>query len=136
MTKHDIQHPPYDFVKRFELKGYRCTIAQHKQMGHLCGYVQLPMDFPDLTGIVAKGYDHPSIASLDVHGGVTFCNERDEHSGIWIGFDCAHCGDLVPSMAAEGLHLPDAEFRTPDFVRSGLAHLVTQLEERRHAVSP
>lgn len=53
--------------------------------------------------------DHTPETFMDVHGGLTFsgpCQEDREqgicHSGTdkvwWFGFDCAHGGDLIPSI--------------------------------------
>lgn len=57
--------------------------------GSLCGYVIIPIGHE----LYSKDYQD---INIDVHGGLTFgeYNEK-EH---WIGFDCAHLGDLIPSM--------------------------------------
>ena len=56
--------------------------------GHLCGYVQIPADHP---------YHHKCYENMDinVHFGLTF---GEVSVGHWIGFDCGHTGDIVPSM--------------------------------------
>ncbi len=54
--------------------------------GHFCGYVKIPKSHPLFR---QRNLD------LDCHGGLT-CNEiHEEH---WVGFDCAHTGDYVPSI--------------------------------------
>lgn len=56
--------------------------------GGLNGYVRLPKGHPWRKG----DYDD---MDCDVHGGITF---KDEMFGShYIGFDCAHARDLVPS---------------------------------------
>ncbi len=75
----------------FEYKGHSCKVLRihawdgnkgdHLFGGHLCGYVKTNSD------ISIDDEDN-----LDVHGGITFV------SNGWIGFDCAHSMDYVPSM--------------------------------------
>lgn len=83
---------------KFKYDDYECKVIRiaieeqyskdyHVFGGHLCGYVRIPSDHP----YHYKTYEDMSI---DCHGGLTYgkC-----HCGHWIGFDCAHCGDYVPS---------------------------------------
>lgn len=94
-----------------EATGLDCLIVRN-HYGALCGYVGLPpehpwhgLDYSDLW--IEIGWDAP-------HGGLTFagaCAENTpEGEGIchipepgrpdnvwWLGFDCAHVGDLIPS---------------------------------------
>lgn len=57
--------------------------------GHLCGYVKVPEEH------ILFGKD-PNDIPVDVHWCLTFseCHGKDH----LIGFDCAHSGDLVPSV--------------------------------------
>lgn len=56
--------------------------------GHLSGYVKIPDGCPIKHGT----YD----VDVDVHGGITYNVKEDgEH---WIGFDCGHCEDIIPSI--------------------------------------
>ncbi len=66
----------------FELSG-------HAFGGHLCGYCKVPKNHP----WVGASFD----LDVDVHGGITF-GRTDENEDYWLGFDCAHSGDLVPSL--------------------------------------
>jgi hypothetical protein len=61
----------------------------HIYGGHLNGYVRIPKDHI----YYKKEYDD---IECDVHGGLTY--SRNELEGWWIGFDCAHHEDIVPSM--------------------------------------
>lgn len=82
----------------FEYQGYESSIKRvlhfecngHAFGGHLCGYLKIPKDHP--------WYDKHTIFDFDcnVHGGITFAkfNESNEY---WIGFDCAHSMDLIPT---------------------------------------
>jgi hypothetical protein len=54
--------------------------------GHLCGYVRIPNTHPYFRNVKIN---------LDCHDGITFNEIHEEH---WIGFDCAHLGDYVPTL--------------------------------------
>ena len=91
--------------------GLDCLIVRNHS-GALCGYVGLP------PGHRLHGVDYDEahgLADIEVHGGLTFadrCQEGAEDGpGIchvpepgrpaevwWLGFDCAHAGDLIPGM--------------------------------------
>lgn len=86
-------------VLGFEYRGYINKIIRVMQRepvskeeywfgGHLCGYIQIPDYHPYFK-------DKDKCDNMDCHGGITFNQAHDEH---WIGFDCAHSGDYVPSM--------------------------------------
>ena len=88
--------------------GLPCLIVRNP-IGALCGYVGVPAGHP----VHGKGYDDVDVG---VHGGLTFadrCHEGAEEHSIchkpapgesddvwWLGFDCAHAGDLSPQHAA------------------------------------
>lgn len=55
--------------------------------GYLNGYVSIPSDHP----YYQKKYED---IDIECHGGLTFGECSDAH---WIGFDCSHSGDYVPS---------------------------------------
>ena len=56
--------------------------------GHLCGYVVIPATHP-FFGQKGKARE------LDCHGGITFDEPHEEH---WVGFDCGHSGDYIPTL--------------------------------------
>lgn len=104
--------------------------------GHLCGYVRLPLDSP-LSDV--DGYEN---LALSVHGGLTW-EEIDEEGYHWVGFDCAHSHDIMPSMqamqknrrerfkeryshAAES-RLFDCTYRDIEYVRCEIEALVAQV---------
>lgn len=64
-----------------------CSKEVHVFGGYLCGYVAIPIGHP----LYQKEYGDMDI---DCHGGLTFGSCWDRH---WIGFDCAHSFDYVPS---------------------------------------
>jgi len=115
-----------------------CLIVRNR-MGALCGYVGLPPGHP----YHGKDYDSTGPDALEVHGGLTFagsCNEEaPEGHGIchipepgrpaevwWLGFDCAHAGDLVPQLTM----FPTERYRTFDYVRGQCEQLAAQLATR------
>jgi len=56
--------------------------------GYLSGYISIPPNHPFYHKIFEK-------ILIDCHGGLTFGECSDGH---WIGFDCAHSNDYVPSI--------------------------------------
>ena len=121
--------------------GLDCLIVRNG-LGALCGYVGLPPGHP-LHGV---GYDD---ADVQVHGGLTFagpCQDGAEDGpGVchvpepgrpadvwWLGFDCAHAGDLSPSLQQHygpmaALYREQSTYRTFDYVRAEVADLAGQL---------
>ena len=105
----------------WDYRGYSCRIRKVAEMGHLCGYVQVPKGHP----LYEMGYGDEPIDNLDVHGGITYSRMEDDR--WWIGFDCAHAGDIVPAhpmLAIEG-----ATYKDQEYVRAEISRLVQQLKE-------
>lgn len=79
--------------------GYECHIQRvlgfeisgHAFGGHLCGYVILPDGHP----LIEKDID----VDYDVHGGITYNSKMNGKN--FLGFDCAHSFDTVPSMSEQ-----------------------------------
>lgn len=96
------------------------------------GYVAVPPGHP-YHGLDLLDLD------LDVHGGVTWTD--DHYPGLdsggplwWIGFDCAHGWDYVPSMAERSYEPGDRCFgngpecyRTIDYARRECERLADQI---------
>lgn len=87
---------PYSALPRLVLRGPH---------GSWCGYVGLPPGHPQH----GKSYDDDVVGNLEVHGGVTYgaecaghiCHvprEGESEHVWWIGFDCAHAGDVSPGL--------------------------------------
>lgn len=81
-----------------EHAGFEWEIV-HNGMGHRCGYVRVLPGHPWFE----KPYDDVRVAGdewPEVHGGLTFADHGktcETHKGEdewWLGFDCAHAGDL------------------------------------------
>ena len=80
--------------------------SEHMFGGHFCGYCRIPEGHP----LYENTKDYPE---FDVHGGITF-NEMLE-DGHWIGFDCGHSFDIVPShVILEKTLLFEKLFPLPD----------------------
>jgi hypothetical protein len=84
---------------KFEYLGYDCMIHRVFQRepyakqeyyfgGHLCGYVKLPEYHPYYS---LECWD----MDIECHGGLTY---GEKHPEYWIGFDCGHSFDVVPSV--------------------------------------
>lgn len=81
----------------FEAEGLLCVAHREEKLGHWCGYVG-----------VEKSKVPQDTAELLVHGGITWESKKlpstiDYTSGdslYWLGFDCAHAGDLKPRDTA------------------------------------
>lgn len=85
-----------DFLE-FYHKGINCIVRRHYEdgfggnCGNFCGYVQIPKE-----NTLHGKKDEIVEDELSVHGGITFDEyENGEH---WVGFDCAHSSDFMPSM--------------------------------------
>lgn len=140
----------------FKYKGYDCLIQRvgrfHDEfaddyLGHLCGYVALPKSHP----YYGKNYDD---IPIEVHGGLTYAracqgkichvpSEGESDDVWWVGFDCAHAGDLIPGIQKMRepvglfydidqkyayLNLPEDVYRDIEFVRNEIEDMVDQLE--------
>mgnify|MGYP001568655352 CR=1 FL=1 len=104
--------------------GLPCLIVRSRHLGNLCGYVGVAEGHP------AFGRDYDELGYYpEVHGGLTyaaFCQEGDDAETIchvpepgqpdrvwWLGFDCAHGGDLSPGMEAREREYGLPSFREP-----------------------
>jgi hypothetical protein len=106
--------------------GLSCLIMRNAYMLNLCGYVKVP-------GISASN-DSEGFEGLDVHGGVTFQGSLIDtgagnklKEGYWVGFDCAHSMDLVPSMLRFGECY--GTYRTIDYVKLECEKLAAGIKE-------
>lgn len=73
---------------------YREPCEEEKYFGgHLCGYVLTPSGHPWIN--LTEFY-----IDCDIHGGITWKKNLSDgtNEDEWIGFDCSHSCDLVPSI--------------------------------------
>lgn len=114
----------------FEHAGLPCRIVRHR-LGHLNGYVGVPKGHPAYR----VGYED---VDVEAHGGLTWsarlvAGEAADTPFWWLGFDCAHSGDLQPGMRE---YLPDRGFFADHHywtvleVRAECARLADQLVEQ------
>ena len=108
-------------------EGLPCLILRG-QFGALCGYVAVPPSHP-CHGL---GYDE---VPAHAHGGLTYSDacagrichvprEGEPDDAWWLGFDCAHAGDVVPAFR---IFLGDQEYRDVAYVRAEVESLAEQL---------
>jgi hypothetical protein len=109
-----------------EKRGDYYLMVRRGPLGSLCGYVGLP-SYHNLYGAeyTDNGWDNP-VANLKVHGEVTWSGHFKKILSFiwWIGFDCAHLGDLTPDMRPIG----DAVYRNLDYVTQEVEFLYEQLK--------
>lgn len=143
----------------FQTLGYPCLLKR-APLGHWCGYVAVPPGHP-LHGV---GYDEVErrVPGLDVHGGLTYsaacageiCHvpaPGEPDNVWWLGFDCAHAGDLSPRFRMLDESRPETAifarlafsgdvYRTVDYVARETEKLAAQIfqytTDARRAVTP
>jgi hypothetical protein len=127
--------------------GLPCLAVRNPNGGHWCGYVGLP------PGHRWHGAQYEDVPVYVVHGGLTFSDAcepgDDESTGIchtpapgepddvwWLGFDCAHLGDISPGY---NLGCDGDIYRTLGYVQAECTRLaseaskVTPYDEGREA---
>ncbi len=122
-----------------EATGLPCLIVRSGgDLGHLCGYVGVPAGHPSYEA------DYETVP-VEVHGGLTFaskCSHGAEDRAIchkvgpgepddvwWLGFDCAHLGDISPGMRARriGISYGGETYKDIDYVANQVKRLAEQL---------
>jgi hypothetical protein len=111
-----------------------CIIKRNKALLNWCGYVGIAPGSP-FYGHPAYTLDYNDIHNLfdiDVHGGLTYSgpftldlSRKELEDYWWIGFDCAHCFDLIPGMSRFGKMLGD--YRNQDYVTNEVKSLAKQI---------
>jgi len=129
-------------TKRYSLKfqydGYNCVVTRtvytdEKAPRHffLCGYIHIPK-WHRLHGVDIYGEDTAAdvdlVRDLEVHGGVTYTGRRFDDGEWYIGFDCAHVGDLFIDEEIF-MRSPDSRYRDLEYVQEECRCLVKQLKE-------
>lgn len=110
--------------------------------GALCGYAAIPEGHK----LFGRSYDASEVKA-EAHGGLTFsgaCKSgANEQSDIchrpspgepehvwWFGFDCAHAGDLMPSLWRRFSWSQGGVYRNLSYVRAEVEALAKQLKEQ------
>lgn len=104
----------------FEVNRRPCLILREKYLGHLCGYCRVS------GGLLERGYDHDSYKDIDVLGGLTYAGKIGD--GWWIGFDCAHPGDIRP-YSDNWFNNGYAVYRNIGYVKREVESLAKQLDQ-------
>ena len=80
----------------FHYRGFQCCVI-FQDLGHRCGYVKIPYWHPAYE----KNWDE---LDIKCHGGITYADHsllgKTHTFGWWIGFDCAHFGDIPDVQSA------------------------------------
>lgn len=132
-----------------EATGLACLVKRNR-FGALCGYVGIPQEHPWYR----KDYSDIDLP-YGVHGGITYtshCQEGDDEAETichipapgepdnvwWVGFDCAHAGDLSPGNEAllrkVGFYHPwepQEVYRDLAYVQDECRSLAAQVKETR-----
>ncbi len=107
-------------------------LIQRGPLGVLCGYVGVPPWHP------AYGKDYDGV-DVDVHGGLNYAERCQRHichvprpgesdDVWWLGFDCAHAWDLIPTLAKYSATLcSDCTYRDIAYVKAEVESLARQL---------
>jgi len=103
-------------ILEWEFKNVKCKVFRmaandavkndgtaHIFGGYFNGYIQVPDNHP------WKEMD-PFEIDADVHGGITFGKKDEKNGQYWIGFDCAHLNDILPSMELIKKTFPQLQF--------------------------
>jgi len=109
----------------WEHAGFKCMVLRPR-LGHLCGYIGVEEGHP-LYGV---SYDDVyKQHGVRVHGGLTFSDQYEWLGNTWwIGFDCAHLGDLSPGCKPYGSFDGD-KYRDFGWVITETERLAEQLQE-------
>lgn len=104
--------------------GLKCLARRHGFTGHWCGYVAIPEGHP------WHQVEYTDLPSIEVHWGVNYSDHMEGESGWWVGFDCAHLGDLSPhEIVNDDYGLREGVYRDLRFVRSECTRLAEQINE-------
>ncbi len=111
--------------------GLRAVVLKDEEMGHRMGYVAVPKGHPTF----GAGYGSSLLSEIDVHGGLTYADGHGEYpieapDLWWLGYDCAHSGDLVPGLVARFGSMGQHDvLRTLDYCERECERLAEQLSK-------
>lgn len=120
-----VPGPWNDGIKRscFKYCEYKCNIVK-TEMGIYCGYVKIHRK--NKLYKYLKNNKNFIEKNIDCHGGITFISV--DNNNLKIGFDCAHHGDLIPTLLMVcGIITPYNTYKTAAFARLQVINIVHQL---------
>ncbi len=121
----------------FVHRGVPCLMVRQPEFGNWCGYAGVEPGHP-WHGV---DRDDELLDDVQVHGGLTWAGPAKYHiqsladparykGHWWLGYDCAHGGDLVPMFNAMGtpwLRSESTRYRDVAFVRGQCEQLADQV---------
>lgn len=111
--------------------GLRAVVLTHDEMGHRMGYVAVPKGHPAF----GVEYGDGLLSEIYVHGGLTYADGCEKYpieapDLWWLGYDCAHSGDLVPGLVERIGRMGHHDvLRTLDYCERECENLATQLSK-------
>ena len=103
--------------------GLYCKIARNGS-GALCGYIAI-----DPRSIFYKEpYNSEKYYDLEVNGGLTY-SDLDKEGVYWVGFDCSHSGDYLPSYSIFGSY---GIYKDIDFVKAEIIKMLDFVYPAKH----
>jgi hypothetical protein len=107
-----------------------CLILRESFFGSLRGYVGVSASHP----YYGKDWSYQPIKALSVHGGINFSSHEIQNFHIvepdsaiwWLGFDCGHGSDIVPS--AGFLNEAGLTYKNINYLKEQCKRLALQLK--------
>lgn len=117
----DLKIIPKGGSKAYVIDGFNACIRRPGNIGHLCGYVEVP------DGLSVN------VDKIDCHGGITYkgCWNGFPTNGRYIGFDCLHYDDWDPVLAGYGSDSYET-YKDTEFVLNEIKNIIEQLKEKQH----
>lgn len=113
----------YEVIERNTYRGMDYLIIELRGE-HNNGYVRIP------EGHVLHGIPYDGLL-INCHGGLTFSGDHLKGcEGWWIGFDCAHYGDLMLSEVDKKDCIKEGTYKTPEFVRTECKSIIDQIVDK------
>lgn len=115
--------------------GSLVLLAKRGPLGAWCGYVGVPpghrwhgVSYNDVEVMVHCGLTYSEGCTGDPPSGICHIARDGEPDEVWwLGFDCAHGSDAIPS--GRTFSLPDAEYRDASYVIAEVERLAEQIKE-------
>lgn len=113
----------------YQYRGYDCLIKRvnHEYMGHLAGYIRIPSDHY-LHGMSHEEIEEKFDYEIPAHGGLTYSGSINQ-KGHWIGFDCAHYGDLLPNSPSM-FEIPGCTYKDMNYVKGSIVETIDFIEDK------
>ena len=78
-----------------------------------------------------KTWNDKETRGLEAHGGITFNGKFHDSKLWWLGFDCAHLGDVCPGMQNSHFYYgPMDTYKDIDYVTHEVKSLAEQMKNK------